>query len=78
MTSSEVVELIAEALSVDASEINENTTASDIEMWDSIGVVNLVAMLDEKFNIELRVEEMEQVTSVNQILELLRKNSIRV
>ena len=46
----------------------------EIGGWDSLGVLTLMADLDEKFDIRVNEKEMSAMTSVQNILDLLVKN----
>jgi acyl carrier protein len=54
--------------------IQPDTKREDIPAWDSLGVLTLMAALDEKFDILLTEEEMQTMKSVQDILNILDKN----
>jgi acyl carrier protein len=51
--------------------INLETTSEDIEAWDSLGVLNLMAALDEEFGIQLEDDEIEKLKTVKDVLAVL-------
>ena len=45
---SEAIEIICEALDVDESILEYDKNLIDIEQWDSVGILSLMAILDER------------------------------
>lgn len=45
-----------------------------VKGWDSLGVLILIAALDDDFDIAVSDEEVERLQSVGDILDVLRKN----
>ena len=54
--------------------IQPDTKREAIKAWDSLGVLTLMAALDEEFDIVLTEEEMQTMQSVQDILNVLNKN----
>jgi hypothetical protein len=46
-TEAEVIELVASALIVPASDLTANTVAADVAEWDSMGFMNIMLVLDQ-------------------------------
>ncbi len=71
----QLIEGIAEALEVDVSRISLDSRSSDVEEWDSLGHISVMAYLDRAFNdITERVPDFASATSVQEIFDLLDKN----
>ena len=43
-----------------------------VEGWDSLGVVSLMTLLLERYEVELQVEDLQACTTVRDLFELLR------
>ena len=54
--------------------VYSSTPRESIANWDSLGVLTLMAEIDEKFGITLSDQEMRVMTKVGDILSLLRSN----
>ncbi len=54
--------------------IDPSTPRESIANWDSLGVLTLMAEIDERFGITLSDQEMRVMTKVGDILSLLRSN----
>lgn len=74
MTLSEALEWIANLFEEAVEKIKPETTRDEIDAWDSLGVLTLIAALDEKFNIVMTEKEIEELKKVNDILDILRRN----
>ena len=55
------------------SPISANTTQADIAEWDSIGHLNLILELEDKFKVSLTTEDILAIKSVNDIIIVLSK-----
>jgi acyl carrier protein len=54
--------------------LKPETPREEIAAWDSLGLLTLMAELDEKFNIQLEADDMEAMTSVQDVLDVLKRN----
>lgn len=64
--------LIAEVLQVSENEIGESTDQEQIEAWDSLGHLNLMLAIEEKYAIRLSIEDITRLTSVPAILSRIK------
>lgn len=54
-------------------EINLETTPDDIEEWDSFEQINLIAAIEEEFEIRFLLEDISELKSVGKIVEYIEK-----
>lgn len=66
-------EIMAAVFEVVPSDINESTASGDLEKWDSLHHMNLVAALEEAFEIEFDEEEMMALMNYKLILLTLKE-----
>ena len=52
-------EIFKNALNIDGDKLNENLKYNEIDEWDSIGHMTLVAALEEEFKITLETDDMK-------------------
>ena len=71
MTIEEKITLIAETLDTDQDNIKPVAELKSIEEWDSMGVISTIAMLDRKFGKILSAEQIEELKTVQDILNLM-------
>lgn len=64
--------IIAEVLSVDPNEITMETTFTDDLGADSLDIFQIIMGLEEEFDIEIPAEKAENVTTVEQAVELIK------
>ncbi len=65
----EVRQTIAEVFFIDASEVTAESTPETIAAWDSMGHLNLILALEQKFGHTFDPEQIPQLTSVAAIAE---------
>ena len=73
MQDNEIIDLIANAFDVDSSKIDLNTKRDDIEEWDSMGMLVLMADLDEQLGIEIDEDAFESLETINDIVTLVNQ-----
>ncbi len=69
------IENFADALDIDElGNLNANTNLKeDIENWDSLGALNLIAMLDTEYEVEISGEELESVKTIGELFNLVQE-----
>lgn len=67
--------IIAEVLNVDPNEITMETTFQDDLGADSLDVYQIIMGIEEEFDIEIPAESAEQVTTVEEAVEMI-KNAV--
>lgn len=72
MNTSETLNWLAGLFEMPAGSISADTLREEIAAWDSLGVLTLIAGLDEEFNIQLTESEIQQMRSVKDILNLIQ------
>ncbi len=70
----EVLAWIAEIFEEPLENIRPEIKKEEIAAWDSLGVLTLMAGLDETYEILLTEEEILELKSVEDVLNLLRKH----
>lgn len=53
--------------------ISNETTADDIEDWDSLAQMNLVVAIEKHFKIRFKVEEIASLHNVGEMLALIEQ-----
>ncbi len=70
--------LFVEVFNVDASLINDNFGKDSVETWDSVHQLNIIALLEETFDLLLEPEDIMVCTSFAKAKEILRKNDVEI
>lgn len=74
MKQTEALQWIATVFDDVPDRIKPSTARKEIAGWDSMGTLMLIAELDEKFDIHLDEAQIEKLTSVDDILLILREH----
>ena len=65
--------IIADVLNIDKSKITPETTFVDDLGADSLDVFQIIMGLEEEFDIEIPTEEVEQIVSVGDAVEQIKR-----
>lgn len=71
-----LLEFVSEVFSVDKNKINWDTMPGDFPEWDSLGHLNLLTSLEEKFNISFDMEETMSIQSINDLKNTLSSKGV--
>ena len=71
-------EIFNTALNIGADKLTENLKYNDIEEWDSIGHMTLVAALEEEFKISLETDDIIDFSSFKKGIEILKKYNVNL
>ena len=66
-------QIIAEVLNVDPDEITMETTFTDDLGADSLDLFQIIMGLEEEFDIEIPAESAEDITTVEEAVEMIKK-----
>lgn len=69
-------EIIAEQLSVDESEIELSSNFKDDLGADSLDLFELVMALEEEYDVEIPAEELENIATVEDVIEYLKAHGV--
>lgn len=76
MEKNEILEWIADIFEEPIEQVQPNTTAEEIPAWDSLGVLNLLAALDEDYEIILSDEEIQELRSIKDIIDIFKRHDL--
>ena len=71
--SGKVEGVLAEVLQLPPSEITDDLTMKDVEAWDSLKHMELIASLEQAFALELTFDEIVRMRSVGEIKRVLKE-----
>jgi acyl carrier protein len=63
-----VIEIASGVFSVPESEISEDSTAGEVENWDSLGNLNLFLALEGELAVKFTAEEIMSLNSIGAIV----------
>ena len=74
MTRDETLAWLAGVFEEAVENVRPDTPRVAIAGWDSLGVLTLMADLDEKFDIRVSEKEMSAMTTVQDVIDLLNRH----
>jgi len=72
-TANKVKEIIAEAIEVEVSKINEDTAIGDFPKWDSMGQLVIISSLEKQFDIKIDPEVIMDLEDVGDMIEAVEE-----
>ena len=72
----EILTWVAEVFEAPAENIRPETKRDEIAAWDSLGILTLMARMDEDFHFLPTDAEIDQMKSVGDIIDVLRKHAV--
>lgn len=73
MDFNKVMEIVAEQLGVDVSELKEDTSLKDDLNADSLDLFQIIMSLEEEFDIEIPTEDTENIATIGDIKNYLSR-----
>lgn len=64
-------EVFQDVFDMDDLHVNDNTTANDIEDWDSLEHINLVLAIERKFKIKFSMDEVLKFNNVGEMVDVI-------
>ena len=69
-------EAFIESFSIDANKLNDKLEYNSIEAWDSIGHMQMIAELEDAFEIEFEMDDIIDFSSHKKGFELIAKYGV--
>lgn len=66
-------EVFREVFDDDAITVNDQTTADDIEDWDSLEHINLMVEIEHVFGIKFNMGEINKMKNVGELVDIIQK-----
>jgi len=70
-TQQQIEQMVANLFDVDITQVSLASSPTTIEKWDSMGHLMLVMEIEQEFNIQLLPEQVEQMTSIATIVQII-------
>ncbi len=68
-----VQEIFRTVFDDDSLVLTRETTADDIEDWDSLEQINLLVAIEKKFSIKFKLEDVKNLPNVGAMLDLVKR-----
>ena len=69
----ELTEIFRDIFDDEEIVLSDETTADDIEDWDSLEQINLLVAIEKKFSIKFQLAEVSHLANVGDMVDLVQK-----
>jgi acyl carrier protein len=69
-------DLVATVLDVERSSLNDTTSPASLDRWDSLAHVELIATVEETYDVVLTTGEMREADSLGELRRILQSKGI--
>jgi len=69
MTVNDFIDKIAEILEIGDTQLNIETNLRDLEEFDSIAVLSIIALVDENFGKQIPAPQFASITTIRSLIE---------
>lgn len=76
MTRDDLKQLVAKALEVDPSTLQDDSSPKTVAKWDSMGALGIILVLDEATQGNVSADDAVEFTSFGAIVEFARRKGI--
>ena len=66
-----LTEIFKENLDLDEIELTDTTTADDVEGWDSLAHIGLIAAIEQEFGFRFSMKEVVNLHNVGEMVDLI-------
>ncbi|RRK34684.1 acyl carrier protein [Schaedlerella arabinosiphila] len=73
MSNEKKMEMLAEIMELDVSEIREDAELSDYDEWDSITALSVIALVDEQFHKNLSGNQVKEFRTIKDVLDVMEE-----
>ena len=74
MNVQEFIEKFAEAIDIEASELTADTEFRNLDEWDSVAYISVIAMMDEEYDIQIEMAQFKQLKTLGAIAAYIEEN----
>ena len=64
-------EVFQDVFDDDGLTVNENTTAADVEDWDSLSHITLIAAVEDEFRMKFSMKEVVEMKNVGEMVSII-------
>ena len=72
------MEMVSEVFEIEKSDISDELTPEDIEAWDSISHMALMAKFEDEWGVTFDVEELTEMETIALIKEALVRHEVEL
>jgi acyl carrier protein len=73
---SKVTEIIRDVLDDETIILTRETTANDVEDWDSLAHISIIVAIEKEFYIKFDLTELKPIQNVGQLLDMINRKIV--
>jgi acyl carrier protein len=70
------LDVVADTFKISRDDIKDESTPDDIEKWDSVTHMDLLAKFEQAFKVNFDMEEISEMQTIGMIKQILRKKGV--
>jgi acyl carrier protein len=70
--------LFADCLDLPVGQITQSLSQDQIPSWDSVATVTLIAEIEEVFGVSFEIDELLELTSLDQTIKILKEKGVQL
>jgi len=70
-------QIITDTFEIDVEDINDSLSPENVEKWDSLGQLQLLATIEAHYNISFEINEVFQIFNLGDIRRILIEKGIK-
>ncbi|RNL63246.1 acyl carrier protein [Nocardioides marmoriginsengisoli] len=74
--SDRLLEVFSEGLSIPVAELNDETSPTNTSAWDSLAAMEMVTLIEDEFDVRLKVAEIMKMRSIGLARTVLRGKGV--
>jgi len=63
--------ILARVLDMDEANVDETTSSETVSQWDSLSHINIIMLLEKKFDVSIGLDDIANMKSFNRIRDVL-------
>ena len=67
----EFIEKFADAIEVDANELSQETEFRQLDAWDSLSYLSVIAMMDEEYDCLIERTDFKNIKTISALVEYI-------
>lgn len=67
------IELFRETLEIDENNISRDTIFRDLEQWDSLAFLSVIAMIDEEYDVVIEGNDFKELKTIGDLIDEIGK-----
>lgn len=73
-----LIQVFADVLEIDPAVLNDDSSPDNVQGWDSLSAMKLVAAIEEKFNVRLSTREIMKMSTIGRARKALQNKNVPV